>query len=67
MKTPIEVESRKEAKLIGSGLKHRDARTVVKVMGALSSLPTHQAKIQTMELMANIFSVDIADLNRINS
>lgn len=48
MKTFIEVSDRKEAKLIRLGLNDRQTRTLVKIMGALATLPSDRRRIAAL-------------------
>lgn len=56
MKTKIEVENRKEAKLIRAGLADPQTRALVKVVGALAALPSERAKRRVMRFVEDHFA-----------
>lgn len=56
MKTSIEVEDRKEGDLIRRGLESAEVRAFVKIMGALSVLPTDRAKARALNFVADHFA-----------
>ena len=51
MQTRIRVANRKEADLIRRGLSDANTRAYVKVVGALSKLPTEWAKVRTLNFV----------------
>ena len=55
MRAGIEVESREEADLIRKGLEDPATRALVKVMGALSALPTDRARKRVMTHVVDYF------------
>ena len=56
MKTKIEVENRKEAALIAAGLKDKPTRALVKVMGALATLPSDRARVRTLRHVTDVLN-----------
>jgi len=55
MKASIEVESKKEAELIRAGLNDPSTRALVKVMGALSVLPSDRARTRVLNMVSDYF------------
>jgi uncharacterized protein YbgA (DUF1722 family) len=55
MKASIEVESKKDAELIRKGLEDPATRALVKVMGALSSLPSDRSRRRVMMHVQDYF------------
>jgi len=55
MRAGIDVESRDEADLIRKGLEDPAVRALVKVMGALSALPSDRAKKRVMAHVIDYF------------
>lgn len=55
MKTEIEVADRQEAKQLKLGLSDPAVRAFVKVMGALSTLKSQQAKERVLTFVKNHF------------
>lgn len=51
MKATIEVDNRKEAALIRSGLSDPTTRALVKVMGALKPLPSDRARARCLRFV----------------
>jgi hypothetical protein len=56
MKTHIEVADRKEGELIRRGLNDPQTRALVKVMGALSTLPTRRTQLRVMRFVDDYFA-----------
>jgi hypothetical protein len=55
MKANIEVDNRKEADAIRTGLEDPATRAFVIVMGALSTLPSDRARKRVLEFVADYF------------
>ena len=56
MKASIEVESKKDAELIRKGLEDPATRALVKVMGALSTLPSDRSRKRVMTHVMDYFA-----------
>lgn len=53
MKTKVEVENRKEGELLRAGLTDPATRALVKVIGALSALPSDRSRRRVMQLVVD--------------
>lgn len=56
MEAKVQVEDRKEAELIRRGLADNATRALVKIIGALSTLPSVRAKKRTLTFVADHFA-----------
>jgi hypothetical protein len=56
MKASIEVESKKDAELIRKGLEDPATRALVKVMGALTTLPSDRSRRRVMTHVMDFFA-----------
>jgi len=60
MKAYIDVRNRKEAKLLRRGLREKDIRALVLIIGALDVLPDHDMKVAVFDAATDILQVKAA-------
>jgi hypothetical protein len=58
MKATIQVNDKKEAELIRTGLEDAGTRAFVQVMGALMGLPSNRARVRVLKFVSDHFNDD---------